>query len=102
MNEADIAEYRRLRGEVEKRTTAVSSQLDNLRREQEAAKSANEFDQRRLQQSKDKLEQRNKGIDAERRNLVALQDTLKQQSHSLEEEKKQLKQLQEEVSVYFE
>lgn len=92
-----MAEYRRLKAEVEKRCTVVSTDLDNKRREQEAAISSNQFDERRLQYSKEKLDQRDKALDTERRNYETLCESEQQQKRLLDEEKKNLKELQEEV-----
>jgi hypothetical protein len=85
-----VIEYRQLKAEVEKRCTVVSTTLDNKRREQEAAISANDFDKRRLQQSKEKLDQRDKALDTERRNMEALAEAEKQLAQLIEEEKKNL------------
>ena len=71
LNEQDVAEYRRLKAEVEKRCTVVSTNLDNKRREQEAAISNNQFDERRLVYSREKLDQRDKAIETARK-AVAL------------------------------
>jgi hypothetical protein len=94
---SQVAEYRRLKAEVEKRCTVVSTDLDNKRREQEAAINSNEFDKRRLQHSQEKLQQRDKAVETERRNLESLREAERNYGRTLEEEKKRLKELQEEV-----
>uniref|UniRef100_A0A914HXQ1 Structural maintenance of chromosomes protein n=1 Tax=Globodera rostochiensis TaxID=31243 RepID=A0A914HXQ1_GLORO len=98
LSKEQVAEYRRLKAEVEKRCTIVSTDLDNKLREQEAANNAIEYDKRRLHHSNARLQQKQAELDRERRNLEALRERESEQLRLLGEERENLKELQNEVT----
>lgn len=82
---------------MEKRCTVVSTDLDNNKREQEAAKSANDYDERRLHHTKARLQQKQAELDRERRNLESMREREAEITRLLEGERNNLRELESEV-----
>ncbi|KAI1696108.1 MIZ/SP-RING zinc finger domain-containing protein [Ditylenchus destructor] len=97
LNPQQIAEYRRLKSQFEKRTLEQSQKLDNKRQEQETDRNALEYENRRLTVQKDKIMQKEAEIEREKRTIKNLKDTERQQLEMLKNGKADLIQLEKEV-----
>ncbi|KAI1724897.1 SMC proteins flexible hinge domain-containing protein [Ditylenchus destructor] len=97
LNPQQIAEYRRLKSQFEKRSLEQSQKLDNKRQEQETDRNALEYENRRLTMQEDRIKQKEAEIEREKRNIENLKDTERQQLEMLKTGKTDLIQLEKEV-----